>query len=88
MNNTILIFKSKSICYNSSTYFADIACDEFEELGFSIDICDLTLDFFESSKPANDYPQLCNYIGKSYDAIIETSNITDPTMDYNLKFQK
>lgn len=58
----ILLFKLKSICYNSTNYFIDCMAKELKALGCDVDI-------FDTSNTSLD--KLNDLVGSSYDAIID-----------------
>lgn len=43
MKDNILLFESRDLCYESNRYFMECFKDAFEELGYRVDICDLSI---------------------------------------------
>jgi len=66
-----LILKSKSICYDSTMYFADITADILENQGFQVDICCLSNHYLDTNLPSEAYEELEQFIGKTYTAILD-----------------
>jgi len=70
-DNKFLILKSKSICYDSTMYFADITADILENQGFEVDICNLSSHYLDTSLPSESFEELEPFIGKTYTAILD-----------------
>jgi len=70
-NLTFLIFKSKSICYESTMYFADITAEILGNRGFKVDICNLSSHYLDTNLPSESYQELEQYIGRTYTAILD-----------------
>ena len=42
MGDTILLFESRDLCYESNRYFMECMADAFEQAGYPVEICDLS----------------------------------------------
>lgn len=47
MGNTVLLFASRDLCYESNWYFIECMAQAFEEQGFLTEICDLSIQMEE-----------------------------------------
>ena len=47
MRDTILLFESRDLCYESNQYFMEQLNQEFQRAGYKTEICDLSLDMEE-----------------------------------------
>lgn len=47
MGNTILFFESRDLCYESNRYFVECMAEAFEQLGYPVEICDLSIELEE-----------------------------------------
>lgn len=47
MRDTILLFESRDLCYESNQYFVEQLNQEFQRAGYKTEICDLSLDMEE-----------------------------------------
>ncbi|MDD6056665.1 MAG: glycosyltransferase [Clostridiales bacterium] len=64
MENNILIFSSRELCYLSGSFFANQIGAAFEELGYGVEICELS--------PEDDLDEaLSPYMGKPYRLILD-----------------
>ncbi len=43
MRDTILLFLSRDLCYESNRYFMECLAEAFEHMGYSVEVCDLSL---------------------------------------------
>lgn len=43
MKDTVLLFGSRDLCYESNRYFIKCLKQAFESLGYPVEICDLSL---------------------------------------------
>ena len=43
MKDTILLFESRDLCYESNRYFIKCLKRAFESLGYPVEVCDLSL---------------------------------------------
>ena len=43
MKDTVLLFESRDLCYESNRYFMECIADVLEEKGFFVEICDLSV---------------------------------------------
>lgn len=64
----ILVFSSREICYMSSNFFANQLGAAFEELGFKVDVCEMT-------KGDNLDAKLEPYIGERYRLIVDFNSM-------------
>lgn len=67
-SNTILIFTSREICYNSHYFFAHQMEAAFEKLGYQVEMCEFTKEdnFDEVLKP---------HLGKQYKLILDFNSL-------------
>lgn len=47
MKKTVLLFESRDLCYESNQYFMGCLADAFEEMGYPVEICDLSIQMEE-----------------------------------------
>lgn len=67
-SNTILIFTSREICYNSHYFFAHQMENAFEKLGYSVEMCEFTKeDDFDAV--------LSPHLGKTYKLILDFNSL-------------
>ena len=67
-SNTILIFTSREICYNSHYFFAHQMEAAFEKLGYQVEMCEFTKeDDFDAV--------LAPHIGKTYKLILDFNSL-------------
>ena len=72
-NNTILMFTTRSLCYNSAAFFISRLSEAFEQLGLATQICELEMAG-GSGKLDNiqaDEFKLESFMGKTYRAVID-----------------
>lgn len=43
MKDTVLLFESRDLCYESNRYFTKCLKQAFESLGYPVEVCDLSL---------------------------------------------
>jgi glycosyltransferase involved in cell wall biosynthesis len=65
MDNTILIFISRMLCYESNRLFIAEMSDAFQNLGYQVELCEIDLEDENLEK------KLETYIGKAFQAIID-----------------
>ena len=81
MQHSILIFKMKAFCYNSSVYFADKAAEYFRNKGWDCEVYDASQE--ENAK-------LNAYAGRRSDAILDAyaGRHFDAILDFNSNLPK
>ena len=72
-DNTILMFTTRSLCYNSAAFFISRLSDAFEQLGFDTQICELDMagGLGKINHMQADELKLESFIGKNYRAVID-----------------
>lgn len=81
MDQKILIFISRILCYESNPFFISKICEQLQEGGFQTEVCEIDLEDVNIEK------KLEQYIGKKFSAIIDfNSKLPRLEMDNGEKY--
>lgn len=78
MGDTILLFESRDLCYESNQYFMECLVEAFEQMGYPVERCDLSLRIEEKLEKALECQE--NYLAAiDFNSLLPRAELSDGT---------